>query len=313
MPRGLRDLEVEGWSGLRAEQRGGRCRIQIQRVVRGYLGRVFAKMHRIDCEYCIVVEKNFVRRWFARAASRTFHRAGKHMMMTMFCGRKRSDGMVQADEEARIYEEDLQRQQEGPVVNQDQDAAAANAAACAAAAYKSIEEDVQARAGGGGPVGADRQKAKMKLEYQRGEAALLIPATVSRVLGVEGSTTSSSSTWRTWRPLTLSARVLRKAAARQLERLVLLVESSRCMPTNGSSARAGQDHAGRVWSQTAVVSASVFRGCDADGFRSNVLAHAGSPVASADTLRRTTRICTSASRSRPRSGSSVCVCVKDSR
>ena len=64
-------------------------------------------MHRIDCEYCIVVLQNFVRRWFAR---RNLHRAGKHMMLRLHVLREKEvDGMVQADEEARIYEADLQR------------------------------------------------------------------------------------------------------------------------------------------------------------------------------------------------------------
>ena len=106
--KSLRDLEVEAWERSAAEQETWRISaIQIQRVVRGYLGRVFAKMHRIDCEYCIVVLQNFVRRWFAR---RNFHRAGKHMILRLHVLREKEvDGMVQADEEARIYEADLQR------------------------------------------------------------------------------------------------------------------------------------------------------------------------------------------------------------
>ena len=77
----LRGLEVEAWERSAAEQEMWRISaIQIERVARGYLGRAFAKMHRIDCEYCIVVLQNFVRRWFAR---RNLHRAGKHMMIRL--------------------------------------------------------------------------------------------------------------------------------------------------------------------------------------------------------------------------------------
>ena len=80
--------------------------IQIERVARGYLGRVFVKMHRID----VSTASLFYRTLCEGGSRRNLHRAGKHMVLRLHVLREKEvDGMVQADEEARVYEADLQR------------------------------------------------------------------------------------------------------------------------------------------------------------------------------------------------------------
>ena len=95
---------------------------------------------------------------------------------------KEVDGMVQADEEARIYEADLQRLRRVQslirikIANRRIARMRALIQIDRSKMYKrEREEAVQ--------LAKDRQKAKLKLEYQRGEAALLIQRRYRGVLG----------------------------------------------------------------------------------------------------------------------------------
>ena len=176
-----RDLEVEAWERSEEERESWRVNaIQIERVARGYLMREWTRMHRVDCQYCIVVLQNFVRRWFAR---RSLYRAGKHMMLKLFVLReKEADGMTRADEEARKYEDDLQRLRlvqsliRIKIANRRIARMRALIQVDRSKKYKNEREEAITLA-------KDRDKAKRRAAYERGEAALLIQRRYRGVLG----------------------------------------------------------------------------------------------------------------------------------